>query len=122
MDERVLLELLTSLVGRYLIRSSSQQRVPADLASDIANAAWDGLILLLRQTLVTENVVTLPDLGIFERIGDGWSFSPAAGLTEAASLRVPPEAGQAEIAAMLVIHVAAAERLLDNLSRDIRVN
>jgi hypothetical protein len=122
MDERTVLTLLAKMINRYLSRGDAARQPSPTFAVDIANATWDALILLLRQTLVTESTVTLTDVGIFERTADGWTFAPAASLTETASLKLSPDAGQADIAAMLVSHVQNAERLLDNLSRDIRVS
>jgi hypothetical protein len=122
MDEKTVLALLAQLISRYLNHNAGLRDVPSHLAPDVANAAWDALILLMRQTLVTESTITLADIGVFERYGESWTFAPAATLIEAASLKLPPETGQADIAAMLVFHVQTAERLLDNLSRDIRVS
>lgn len=121
MDEQAAIDLLTRLIAKFVSKHFVSATLPADFPQNVANASWDALILLMRQTLATEHAVILRDLGVFERSADTWNFVPAASLTEVAALKVSVAEGHAQIAAMAVFHLENATRLLNNLPREVRV-
>ena len=127
MDERTLLRLLTQIVNRFLadvgtelITDTSRR---TELSKRLAEVAWNGLILLMRQCLAAGKPMILDELGRFEKRtrDDNWKFVPASSLEHAYALNLPVEEGYHRLARRALICLGEAKDLLDGIGGDLDV-
>lgn len=115
MEEKTILAMLTKVVARLLdeaapgLGTESREK----LALHVADGAWNGLIVLLRQSLSGGQEVFLEDLGRFAWTEGHISLEPAAALTEAAALATPAEQGHRMIAAQALFLLHEGLRLVE---------
>lgn len=123
MDEETVIHLLSRIVKHILADldlpwTSEQQQEVSDRLSD---AAWRGLILLLRQTLATDRSVILDEFGRFEKAPSGWVFEPAASLVEATALQLPPTAGYISLAHEALYRLEQGLELIKAVPTDVEL-
>lgn len=122
MDEQIIMRFLSNIISRYLDQVDHDWQVDQkkEISERIAEKAWDGLILLLRQTLLETTTVTLSELGRFERNGMEWKFWPAASLEEAAAFTLPAEEGYRASGQSVLHFLRSARELLEVIPSDIQ--
>lgn len=125
MDEKIILQLLSRIIAKYLdeIEHEWKSDQRKEISERVAKVAWNGLILLLRQTLTEKQTVTLSELGRFEsREGGEWRFLPAASLEEAYSFSLPAQEGVAESARCLLYFLKEAREILAALPSNPKID
>ncbi len=89
-------------------------------AEEVALAAWNSLIYLLRQSFVESDRVNLAEVGEFmKNEDDSWSFFPAASLAEADALKLPAVAAHERLASLALFHLNQGIDLANSVPEDI---
>ena len=122
MTEETLVALLTQLL-KPTLRDLPATRTAAQLdaqAAIVADAAWAGLVMLLRQSLATGEPAALADVGHFERTDAEIRFVPAAALLEAASLQKTPADAHVFMIERAVLYLREGMALLQSVPFEAR--
>lgn len=123
MEQDAVFALYSNLV-KQLINYFDEEyggRRQDELAALIAGAAWDGLILMLRQSFANREEVILDEVGHFVKKGEQWVFLPAASLAEADAINQEPGEAYDYLARQAVFYIREGLDLLDNVPHDITV-
>lgn len=121
MDEQHLLNLLKHIVGR-LLPNDSETSDRELLTQRIAEACWDGLILLMRSSVCGQAEICLEGLGYFFRHGDEWWFRPAAPIVEAQALELEREQGLQFLAERALFFLRQGVSILALIPEDISLH
>lgn len=119
MNEAHLLRVLSRLVYQQIEmfdHGLTDEQVQ-ELAGQVAEGAWNGLILLLRENLATGSFIALHEFGLIALTAEGdYTFEPAASLAQAGSLSLPRDVGNVALAERAVFYLTESLRLVRTLS------
>src|SRR6266853_5538649 len=92
MNQTTVRALLSRLTGQLIVYFSEEGQISEtkEFAERLAVATWEGLILLLRQSIAYNDEVLLEEVGLFQKFSDQWFFEPAASLTEVDAMKLSP--------------------------------
>lgn len=114
----LLSRLITQLESDYVERGGARRR---ELADRLAQAAWSGLVMLMRHSFAESNEMLLEEVGLFRKGEEGWTFIPADTMLEAESLRMPTEAALVTHARQVLFHLDTAAGLLRGMPHDVEL-
>jgi hypothetical protein len=114
---RSLLTRLTEQLVVYFLEDG-QIKHQDEFVARLADGAWDGLILLLRQSIATEDEVMLEEIGVFRKNENRWEFHPAASLLEVDAMKLSEEDESKQLAQTSLFYLDQATELLGQLERD----
>jgi predicted RNA-binding protein with RPS1 domain len=118
MDERQITKLLSLIIASLL--ESKQERGSDKLAEEIAEASWDGLVLLLRESMLQQGEMSLEGFGHFRQVGEDWLFRPAVAIAEMEALRLQPEEGYRLLAERAVSLLTDGLHVLATIPEDVQ--
>src|ERR1044072_1835227 len=114
---RALLSRLTEQLVLYFF-DDGKITDTKEYSERLALATWEGLILLLRQSIADSDEVLLEEVGYFRKIGDEWVFRPAASLLEVDALKLEPTESQLYLVQKALFHLQQGADLLANVVDD----
>ena len=118
MNELHLVKLLGQVISQILERHEKKSE-GTEVAEEIAEVCWDGLILLLRESLLQSGDISLEGLGHFKREGEDWTFLPAVAIAEIEALRLNPEEGNRLLARRAVSLLRYGLSILEAIPADV---
>jgi len=114
---RALLSRLTEQLVHYFSEDGKITDTK-EFSERLALATWEGLILLLRQSIANSDEVLLEEVGYFTKIGDDWIFKPAASLLEVDAMKLEPTESQMYLVQKALFHLQQGSDLLANVADD----
>ena len=121
MDEQHLLRLLRHIIEQ-LLPNESELSDRELLTQRIAEACWDGLILLMRNAVGSQTEICLEGFGYFFRHEDEWWFRPAAPIVEAQALELERERGSQFLAERALFFLRQGVSILELIPEDINLH
>jgi len=125
MDETTTLRLMSHLVGQIINHYDSEGNINVEqrkqFSDKVAEAAWEGLVVMMRQSFAASESVVLEHVGRFEKRGEQWIFSPAASLAEADAVSLPPQEGREQLANHALFYLEQGEEILERIPRDVEI-
>lgn len=121
MDEKTLVALLTRLALQLIElhdKEGKLERRP-ELAARLAEATWDGLVFMLRQSIASKETVVLEDVGIFRYDGERCVFVPAASLSEAEAINHKAEEAYKKLTRVVLYHLDQGTALVNVIPHDV---
>lgn len=124
--EAALLTSLSKLVTYFLDQVPDLNDKPETreaIARRLADTAWNGLLLLLRDALARHPSATLDGLGRFELRDDGAiTFSPDASLLEASTALMETQDRHRRLGSQAAFYLLQALTLIDAMPKDVEIN
>jgi len=114
---RALLSRLTEQLVHYFSEDGKITDTK-EFSERLALSTWEGLILLLRQSIANSDEVLLEEVGYFTKIGDDWIFKPAASLLEVDAMKLEPTESQMYLVQKALFHLQQGSDLLANVADD----
>lgn len=120
MKQSTVRALLSRLTEQLVFYFSDDGKITdtKEYSERLALATWEGLILLLRQSIADSDEVLLEEVGYFRKIGDEWVFRPAASLLEVDALKLEPTESQLYLVQKALFHLQQGADLLANVVDD----
>lgn len=123
MDEQTTLKLMSQLVKQVINRYATGRAIAPEqrdeMAERVAEAAWEGLIVMLRQSFAEGQGVMLEHLGSFQKHKGQWLFMPAASLVEADAASLSEEEAPEMLARQALFYLTEGTEILDRLPKDL---
>jgi nucleoid DNA-binding protein len=121
MTEKAVLALLARAVQQIADdHGMTDLAASTDASEAIAEACWTALVVLLRETLMGDEIVTIDDLGVFEVPKEDpripWRFSASEPLLEARSMAESPDEGYLGLIHAALFFIQEATSLVDRVA------
>ncbi len=113
----LLSRLITQLEQHYIDGGDRRE-----FADRLAQAAWSGLVMLMRHSFAQSDELLLEEVGHFRKREEAWTFLPAETLLEADSLRLPVEEASTLHAHQVLFYLDTAAALLRDLPHDVELS
>src|SRR5689334_15368036 len=101
---RALLSRLTEQLVHYFSEDGKISDTK-EFSERLALGTWEGLILLLRQSIANSDEVLLEEVGLFRKVEDQWIFEPAASLLEVDAMKLEATASHVYLAQKALFHL-----------------
>lgn len=125
MHEKTILKLLSHTIGQIIDQTVRQEwsvDQKNELSAHLADAAWNGLILMIRNCLANNQPAIIEEFGRFEHTNDGWSFQPAASLLEGATLKMPSMEGHQLLAHQALFYLQETLDIVKKIPEDVKLH
>lgn len=121
MDEGHIRDLLEKMISSILDSPPDPSEFD-DVRQRVAEATWDALILLLRETILQNDTIFIEGLGLFEAGESSWTFQPATTLVELEALKLAPDEGAQLTARRALNLLSEGIAMLELVREDLEVD
>lgn len=120
MKQSAVRSLLSRLTEQLVLYFSEDGKITdtKEFSERLAMGTWEGLILLLRQSIANSDEVLLEEIGYLRKIEDNWIFQPAASLLEVDAMKLEASESHVYLMQKALFHLQQGTQLLSNIADD----
>ncbi len=120
MKQSTVRTLLSRLTEQLVLYFSEEGKITetTEFSERMALSTWEGLILLLRQSIANSDEVLLEEVGHLRKADGTWIFEPAASLLEVDAIKLPTREEHEYLAQKALFYLNQGAELLANIPDD----